>query len=127
MARTIGKVKRNLSKVCLIKISRKRVSYCLSHKKKIYIFCSFSFAVTHVLSNADYDWSGLRGRVRKEFMEQFLPLEANSQGNLLVCACGPTPFTKEVIRYIIIEHLMNCIVFPCISFCKYAQFLCQKV
>ena len=107
MARTAGKVKRNLSEVCVRWILCKTFELLLLTEQETNIPRSFSFSVTHVLSNADSDWPGLRGRIRKELVEQFLPVEANSQENLLVCACGPTPFSKEAIRYTKNERLMN--------------------
>ncbi|KAL4233441.1 Cytochrome b5 reductase 4 [Mactra antiquata] len=55
------------------------------------------FTVTHCLSDADEKWEGLRGRVNKQMVED--TLSAVDKENVLICACGPTPFTKSVIQF----------------------------
>ncbi|KAK6187721.1 hypothetical protein SNE40_005681 [Patella caerulea] len=55
------------------------------------------FEVTYVLSGEDDTWTGYTGRIRPEFVENFIP-KSESDVNRLVCACGPIPFTKEVMR-----------------------------
>ncbi len=60
-------------------------------------FSACSLQVTHVLSLADEEWAGLQGRIRAELVALFLPKPSNAEG-LLVCACGPTPFTNEAVR-----------------------------
>ncbi|XP_067675177.1 cytochrome b5 reductase 4-like [Haliotis asinina] len=54
-------------------------------------------AVTYVLSEPDSEWEGPKGRVREELLKKEMP-SMDDGASLLVCACGPTPFTKEVIR-----------------------------
>ncbi|XP_071112428.1 cytochrome b5 reductase 4-like [Haliotis cracherodii] len=54
-------------------------------------------SVTYVLSEPDSEWEGPKGRVREELMKKEMPTMDDGT-NLLVCACGPTPFTKEVVR-----------------------------
>ncbi|ESO83431.1 hypothetical protein LOTGIDRAFT_133451 [Lottia gigantea] len=56
------------------------------------------FEVKYILSEADDSWTGLKGRIRKELVSDHLPKTVDSNTKLLVCACGPIPFTKEVMR-----------------------------
>ncbi|XP_064618055.1 cytochrome b5 reductase 4-like isoform X2 [Liolophura sinensis] len=55
------------------------------------------FTVEYVLSEPDENWSGLTGRISEALLKSFIPTESETE-KLLVCACGPTPFTKEAIR-----------------------------
>lgn len=51
------------------------------------------FKVVHVLSNPSETWTGLKGFVSKEMIEDFMP--APSDDNL-VCVCGPPPMMYHV-------------------------------
>jgi len=54
-------------------------------------------SVKYVLSEADDTWTGAKGRVRKELMEEYSP-QIQGTSDRLICACGPTPFTDTVIQ-----------------------------
>lgn len=56
------------------------------------------FTYVNCLSEADEKWTGLRGRVTKEMVSEFIPTVTQSD-KLLLCVCGPTPFTKSVIQF----------------------------
>lgn len=57
----------------------------------------FRFQFTNILSEADENWTGLRGRVCNEHVASVLP--ATEDGiKPFVCACGPRPFTEKVIE-----------------------------
>ncbi|XP_076076917.1 cytochrome b5 reductase 4-like isoform X2 [Mytilus galloprovincialis] len=58
-----------------------------------------NFTVEYVLSEANDNWQGQKGRVTKEIMETFTPASTKDSSNLLICACGPTAFTEIVSRY----------------------------
>ncbi|XP_013414778.1 cytochrome b5 reductase 4 [Lingula anatina] len=57
------------------------------------------FGVFHILSEADDNWDGLRGRIRKEILESFIPPIGEGK-KVMICACGPSPFTEEAIRLV---------------------------
>lgn len=54
--------------------------------------------VEHILSEPDDSWEGARGRVRSELLEPLLPEDIRQSDSLLVCVCGPLPFTKAVLK-----------------------------
>ncbi|CAH1800032.1 unnamed protein product [Owenia fusiformis] len=54
------------------------------------------FAVSHVLSQAGSDWSGLTGRVSLDLLKQCTSQQ--NINNTLVCVCGPIAFTNQTIR-----------------------------
>ncbi|XP_063403190.1 cytochrome b5 reductase 4-like isoform X1 [Mytilus trossulus] len=58
-----------------------------------------NFTVEYVLSEANDNWQGQKGRVTKEIMETFTPASTKDSSNLLICACGPTAFTEIVSQY----------------------------
>jgi len=53
------------------------------------------FSVVHILSNEKEEWKGLRGRVTKELLGQYL---SSTDQNSFVAICGPNPFTDECNR-----------------------------
>uniref|UniRef100_A0A1E1X9K2 Cytochrome b5 reductase 4 n=1 Tax=Amblyomma aureolatum TaxID=187763 RepID=A0A1E1X9K2_9ACAR len=58
-------------------------------------------SVEHILSEPDDSWEGARGRVRSELVEPLLPedfRQCEEEESLLVCACGPLPFTKAALK-----------------------------
>lgn len=57
----------------------------------------YRFTVEYVLSEPDENWPGLTGRISETLLKSFIPIACETE-KLLVCACGPTPFTKEAIR-----------------------------
>ncbi|KAL1475922.1 hypothetical protein MTO96_036930, partial [Rhipicephalus appendiculatus] len=54
--------------------------------------------VQHILSEPDDSWEGARGRVRSELLEPLLPEDIRQSDSLLVCICGPLPFTKAAVK-----------------------------
>lgn len=54
--------------------------------------------VEHILSEPDDSWEGARGRVRSELLEPLLPEDIRQSDSLLVCVCGPLPFTKAALK-----------------------------
>lgn len=58
-------------------------------------FCLYSFSVLHVLSNADANWQGVRGRVNKELIQEHLP-KYNASQRLFIC--GHIEFTQALIK-----------------------------
>ncbi|XP_076057085.1 cytochrome b5 reductase 4 isoform X2 [Oratosquilla oratoria] len=56
------------------------------------------FKVTHVLSKPSDSWTGARGHVRKELLEEWLPLPDVS--GIFVGACGPSAFTKLALNVV---------------------------
>uniref|UniRef100_A0A131XHK8 Cytochrome b5 reductase 4 n=1 Tax=Hyalomma excavatum TaxID=257692 RepID=A0A131XHK8_9ACAR len=54
--------------------------------------------VEHILSEPDDSWEGARGRVRRELLEPLLPADIRQSDSLLVCICGPLPFTKAALK-----------------------------
>ena len=60
--------------------------------------CFFRLSVSHILSQASPNWKGLKGRINKQLVDELLP-KPDSDKNILLCACGPTAFTEEALRY----------------------------
>lgn len=57
------------------------------------------FAITHILSDADKSWSGMRGRVDNSLLRASLPaISPENRQGALVCVCGPGPFTSTIIK-----------------------------
>ena len=54
-----------------------------------------SFYGEHILSQ-EPDWSGQKGRVNHEILENLLPKTENIKK--LACICGPIPFTRDCVR-----------------------------
>ncbi|XP_014669144.1 PREDICTED: cytochrome b5 reductase 4-like [Priapulus caudatus] len=55
------------------------------------------FGVHHVLSQAGDGWTGERGRVDAAIVRRVLPAVLSDSSKLLVCVCGPTPFTNAAV------------------------------
>lgn len=51
------------------------------------------FKVVHVLSNPAETWTGLKGFVSKEMIEEFMPPPSDDN---LVCVCGPPPMMYHI-------------------------------
>ncbi|TYZ58864.1 hypothetical protein PybrP1_000500 [[Pythium] brassicae (nom. inval.)] len=51
------------------------------------------FKVVHVLSNPAETWTGLKGFVSKEMVEEFMPPPSDDH---LVCVCGPPPMMYHI-------------------------------
>jgi cytochrome-b5 reductase len=59
----------------------------------------FRFSVTHVLSNADKSWAGMRGRIGETVLRNNLPVvNGKNHQKALVCVCGPEQFTQGVVK-----------------------------
>ena len=58
----------------------------------------YSLTVSHILSAPDSSWSGYKGRVTADFLQTHLP---PSSDKLLICVCGPQPFTTAVTSAIL--------------------------
>uniref|UniRef100_A0A8W8JET7 Flavohemoprotein b5/b5R n=1 Tax=Magallana gigas TaxID=29159 RepID=A0A8W8JET7_MAGGI len=56
------------------------------------------FSCDYILSEADSGWSGKTGRITLDLMKASLP-QQTEKSNLLICACGPTPFTNLVTKF----------------------------
>lgn len=56
------------------------------------------FSVINVLSEPDDCWKGLKGRVTKAMVEDCVSL-IQDKDRMLICVCGPTPFTETVVRF----------------------------
>ncbi|KAK2180957.1 hypothetical protein NP493_419g06005 [Ridgeia piscesae] len=55
------------------------------------------FQVRHILSRPHTEWTGLKGRVSMDLVEEFIP-RVGKDSNILFCACGPTEFTRATIQ-----------------------------
>lgn len=55
------------------------------------------FSVKYVLSEPENNWKGLVGRVSKSLLEGLLP---RRDSGVLICICGPTPFTTSCVQYL---------------------------
>ncbi|KAL3882533.1 hypothetical protein ACJMK2_028869 [Sinanodonta woodiana] len=56
------------------------------------------FSCTNVLSDPDDSWCGLKGRVSLQMVKDFTP-KSEDCTKLLICVCGPTPFTRSVLQF----------------------------
>lgn len=56
------------------------------------------FSCDYILSEADSGWPGKTGRITLDLMKASLP-QQTEKSNLLICACGPTPFTNLVTEF----------------------------
>ncbi|XP_060588144.1 cytochrome b5 reductase 4-like isoform X2 [Ruditapes philippinarum] len=56
------------------------------------------FTFSNCLSEAAGAWTGLKGRVNKDMLAEFIP-SVGENDKILICVCGPTPFTKSVIQF----------------------------
>nr|CAB3235139.1 cytochrome b5 reductase 4-like [Phallusia mammillata] len=52
------------------------------------------FTVEHVLSQADNDWKGKRGRITLAMLREILKPFSSYDDEMLVCYCGPVAFTE---------------------------------
>ena len=57
------------------------------------------FSLTNVLSEAEDDWQGHRGRITVDLLKELLnSAAAVTDHNTLVCVCGPVQFTSIALR-----------------------------
>ncbi|XP_074661072.1 cytochrome b5 reductase 4-like isoform X2 [Tubulanus polymorphus] len=56
------------------------------------------FRVINVLSRADSAWTGLTGRISKQYLTDLFNESGFSNSNTYVCVCGPSQFTDITIR-----------------------------
>ncbi|XP_071801639.1 cytochrome b5 reductase 4-like isoform X1 [Asterias amurensis] len=57
-----------------------------------------SFEIINILSEPDERWSGPKGRIRKEIVEEYFPCPDQPQQRFLMCICGPTQFTQLAFK-----------------------------
>lgn len=73
---------------------------------------SFRFDFVFVLSAADSDWTGSRGRISEALLREVVPEaaadadgaaneEARSDRKMFACVCGPDAFTDSAVRFVI--------------------------
>lgn len=55
------------------------------------------FDVEFVLSAPTSDWNGKQGHISPALLSDFLKASLD-KSKVLICICGPTPFTEEGIR-----------------------------
>ncbi|XP_004580480.2 cytochrome b5 reductase 4 isoform X1 [Ochotona princeps] len=55
------------------------------------------FDVEFVLSASTSDWNGKQGRISPALLSEFLKTNLD-KSKVLICICGPTPFTEEGIK-----------------------------
>jgi hypothetical protein len=66
----------------------------------VYYFTYSSFQVHYTISKPSPEWEGYEGRISTEMLLETLPpppSEDNSS-DLLICVCGPDPFTHGILR-----------------------------
>ncbi|KAK2550586.1 Cytochrome b5 reductase 4 [Acropora cervicornis] len=58
------------------------------------------FQVFYTVSQPTPEWDGYEGRVSMEMLLEILPSPPSTghERELLICVCGPDPFTHHVIR-----------------------------
>lgn len=57
------------------------------------------FCVKYVLSEPSSNWAGTSGHINEELVRQYLPPASSLvDEKMLICACGPTPFTANAMR-----------------------------
>ncbi len=63
----------------------------------------YRFIIHHILSRPDVEWAGETGYIRGELLDRLLPplSPQNSATQTLVCVCGPTPFSKLAVKYVL--------------------------
>ena len=81
---------------CLIKIYSRGLLSFWTHA----LTRSSRFQVYNTISNPNPEWEGYEGRVCIEMLLEVLPPPptAGNEHNLLICVCGPEPFTLGVVR-----------------------------
>ncbi len=58
-----------------------------------------SFEIVNILSEPDQRWSGPKGRIRKEIVQEYFPCPSDHpEHKFLMCICGPTPFTQLAFK-----------------------------
>lgn len=57
------------------------------------------FDIEFVLSAPTSEWGGKRGHISSALLSEFLE-RSSVQSRLLICICGPTPFTEEGVRLV---------------------------
>lgn len=60
------------------------------------------FQVFYTVSQPTPEWDGYEGRVSMEMLLEILPSPPSTghERELLICVCGPDPFTHHVIRWV---------------------------
>ena len=67
----------------------------------IYFFFSPRFQVYYTVSQPTPEWDGYEDRVSLEMLLEILPPppSAGHERELLICICGPDPFTHHIVRW----------------------------
>lgn len=63
----------------------------------------YKFEVHFILSRPDVQWTGETGYVRGELLQRLLPSKSD-QSDTLICVCGPIPFSKLTIEYVLKKY-----------------------
>lgn len=58
-----------------------------------------SFQVHHILSEAEEEWVGIKGRISLKLLQDLFPCSFNESG-MFVCVCGPSSFTQLTLQYL---------------------------
>lgn len=69
---------------------------CGCNKGMNFSLLLYRFSVVNVLSQPGNSWSGQRGRINEKLLKDHVPpvpTTKEEQQQLLVCMCGPQPFT----------------------------------
>ncbi|XP_059838322.1 cytochrome b5 reductase 4 isoform X2 [Hypanus sabinus] len=61
-------------------------------------FSYFRFQVEYILSEPHSEWTGKRGKIEMSLCSE-LVARRTEEGKSLVCVCGPTSFTEQVVRF----------------------------
>jgi len=70
--------------------------------------------IKYILSRPPDGWTGLRGRINKDILSEFLGdvAKPSVEEELLICICGPDEFTEMINGYVIAmgftESMIHC-------------------
>ncbi|XP_039584087.1 cytochrome b5 reductase 4 isoform X3 [Passer montanus] len=57
------------------------------------------FEVQFILSQPSKDWVGKQGKISPSLLSEFVK-RSRRDSKVLICICGPTPFTEQGVRYL---------------------------
>ncbi|NXP56358.1 NB5R4 reductase, partial [Heliornis fulica] len=57
------------------------------------------FEVQFILSQPTEDWVGKQGKISSSLLSEFVK-RSRKDSNVLICICGPTPFTEQGVQYL---------------------------
>ncbi|NXF75446.1 NB5R4 reductase, partial [Sclerurus mexicanus] len=58
------------------------------------------FEVQFILSQPTKDWVGRQGKISSSLLSEFVKRRSRKDSKVLVCICGPTPFTEQGVQYL---------------------------